>query len=77
MNTPKGFCGTCRFFEPNAGKKGECRINPPTFSAATSGFVVTGLGLFGKTCLQGWPDTDKDQWCGKYEMKKSDEGSGA
>lgn len=56
-------CETCRFFDSKAE---ECRINPPTFSGNTGGFLIGGTGLMFGGHVQGWPDVDKDKWCGKH-----------
>lgn len=50
-----GTCETCTHWHSN---NKECHINPPgiTFNNEAEGSIMGN----------GWPNTDKDDWCGKY-----------
>jgi hypothetical protein len=66
-------CETCIFFESEAK---ECRANPPTFSANTRGLLLYGTGFMFGGYVNGWPNTDKDKWCGMHTDKRDPNATG-
>lgn len=63
-----GTCKTCRWWKRGDDEDGECRLNPPT---ATT--YAMGCSLFFWTS-QGsdWPETHKDDFCGKHQEKEKE-----
>lgn len=56
-------CEACRWWRPNKHTRtGQCRYNPPTFSA-------WGTGEDNGT-IDGWPVTKADEWCRCWTAKK-------
>lgn len=59
MSDKKRKCGLCLYWEmdPEYGKRGECRFNPPSINEP-----------FTKEWM--WPFTYNDKWCGRFEARK-------
>jgi len=58
-------CENCAFWDPNkkTTTRGLCRLNPPTVLADME--IPAGFDVLEML----WPDTAKNDWCGKFEAK--------